>query len=50
MGLPHPGQADGGRTTLLPSGRRAITTLRKLPMTRPKRKHVASRNKGGSTA
>ncbi len=42
MGAPQPGHAERGRNTLFPSGNRAITTLRKLPMTRPKRNGTAT--------
>src|SRR5262245_49605337 len=34
--VPHPGHEDRGRQMLRPSGRRTITTFRKLPMTSPK--------------
>ena len=35
IAAPHPGQAEPGRTRLRPSGSRAITTFRKLPITSP---------------
>src|ERR1044071_20091 len=36
-GVPHLGQCDGGETMDLSSGSRRMQTLRKLPMTAPKR-------------
>ena len=35
IGAPQAGQADPGYTRLRPSGSRAITTFKKLPMTKP---------------
>ena len=49
MGAPHSGHADGGCTMLRSMGKRAITTLRKLPMISPKTKHMPSRKRGGGT-
>src|SRR5438445_6239782 len=42
IGAPQPGHAELGAQRLRRSGRRAITTLRKLPSTRPKTTTIAS--------
>src|SRR5207244_2218237 len=42
IGAPQPGHAEPGRQRLRRSGRRTITTFRKLPMARPRRQTAAS--------
>src|SRR6266702_5301206 len=42
IGAPQPGHAEPGRQRLRRSGRRTITTFRKLPIARPKRPTAAS--------
>src|SRR2546425_6251629 len=46
IGVPQRGHAERGRQRLRRSGRRAITTFRKLPMTRPGRQTATSATAG----
>src|SRR2546426_1176341 len=46
IGVPQRGHAERGRQRLRRSGRRAITTFRKLPMTRPRRPTAPSATAG----
>src|SRR5262249_18732821 len=48
MAAPHRGQAEAGCTMLTRAGSLAITTLRKLPMTRPTRRDIPSKNQSGT--
>src|SRR5437667_7069810 len=50
IGAPQPGHAEGGRQRLRRSGRRTITTFRKLPMARPRRQTAASAAAGAASA
>src|SRR6185295_1088247 len=42
IALPQPGHAEPGRHTLRPSGTRAMTTFRKLPINRPATTNAAT--------
>src|SRR5437870_1537067 len=50
IGAPQPGHAEPGRQRLRRSGRRTITTFRKLPMARPRRQTAASAAAGAASA
>src|SRR3989442_418918 len=50
IGVPHRGHAERGRQRLRRSGRRAITTFRKLPTTRPRRQTAPSATAGRASA
>src|SRR3989454_3474963 len=50
IGVPQRGHAERGRQRLRRSGRRAITTSRKLPMTRPRRQTAPSATAGRASA
>src|SRR3989441_12704690 len=50
IGVPQRGHAERGRQRLRRSGRRAITTFRKLPMTRPRRQTAPSATAGVASA
>src|SRR3989475_11354033 len=50
IGAPQPGHAEPGRQRLRRSGRRTITTFRKLPMARPRRQTAASAAAGAAPA
>src|SRR6266704_2690916 len=50
LGVPQRGHAERGRQRLQRSGRRAITTFRKLPTTRPRRQTAPSATAGVASA
>src|SRR5439155_9108247 len=50
IGAPQPRHAEAGRQRLRRSGRRTITTFRKLPIMRPKRQTAASATAGAPSA
>src|SRR5436190_7824403 len=50
ISAPQPGHAEPGRQRLRRSGRRTITTFRKLPMIRPRRQTAASAAAGAASA
>src|SRR5438132_1057789 len=50
IGAPQPGHAEPGRQRLRRSGRRTITTFKRLPMARPRRPTVVSAATGAASA